>query len=379
MPVNPSKKTRRTGPLFVLVLFVCLVLFSLGFVFSRATLPWRILRPMAVEESRWSFSAKSLGLEPFGWSDKGISLSGVSAVAFIDWIDMIVGGSFRHLSFSGARLATGATPEFFGEFDFSAWREPLGPHRFPVEQVTLPGLTLSLDSGGRVLSGELSGIRNPAGALETSGSIGDEDLAMEFFVRLGWDSLESGGTFAGTIRRGEGLPEFVFPSEPFQSLLGFFKAIHVEGSFFLDEKWRFRDGVRMVNAAEESARLGNTTIRELAFSAATVFARSRPREDRAVLEGLLPGGETFFRIEANRRGNGPVHVSFLQNGNLVLRIDAERWQANSPARMKPSTAEEAISGRLREASPGEWIFDPDPGTTVLIPAFRIPGFFAVGR
>ncbi len=376
--MDDPRKTRRTGRLILFLLLLCLVLVFLGLAFSRARLPWRVLRPLADDDARWTLTAGSLRVEPVQWSMDGISLSAPSARAVIDWPRLVAGGNLRRLSVPESRLEITDAPESLAAFDFSVWRAVLAPERFPVEQFAMPDLTIVAGSSERTLVGSFSGIRNPAGAMEASGSVEDAGMSLEIFLRLGWDSLESGGTFSGTIRPGVRPRESVFPSEPFQSLLGPFSDVRVEGSFFLDESWRYRNGVRMVDAAEESARMGGDRVRELAFSAATVFAESGAREDRAILEGLSPDAGNLFRIEVARRGHGPVHASFSLNGAVLLRIDADQWRTDSPARAQPTDAGASVTGHLREGSGGELIFDPDPGSTIPLPDIRIPGIFAAG-
>jgi len=375
--MDVPRKTRRTGRLVLFVLLFCFVLFFLGLAFSRISLPWRVLRPLAADGARWTLTAGSLRLEPVQWSANGISLSAPAALAAIDWVGLAVSGDLRRISLPDGRLEIDNLPASPAAYDFSVWRTILGPGGLPVEQFAMPDLTLAVDSGGRTFSGSFSGVRNPAGALEASGSIRDERLVLEFFLRLGRDSLESGGTFAGTVRPGPSPRESLFPFEPFQSLLVPFGDIRFEGSFFLDQWWRFRDGVRMVDASEESASMGGAPVRELAFSAATVFPGPETREDRAILEGLSSGGGGLFRIEANRRNDGPVHVSLFRNGAPVLRIDADRWEEGSPARIRVADGEQTATGHLREGTGGELAFAPDPETAVSLPGFRIPGFFSV--
>ncbi|MFP4351319.1 MAG: hypothetical protein ACLFRP_04350 [Puniceicoccaceae bacterium] len=375
--MDPPRKTPRTGRRVLFILLFGFVLVFLCLAFSRISLPWRVLRPLAADGARWTLTARSLRVEPVQWSGNGVSLSAPAAIAAIDWVRLAASGDPGGVSLPGGRLEIENLPASPEAYDFSLWRAVLGAGGLPVGQFAMPDLTLAPTSGGPTFSGSFSGIRNPAGALEASGFLRDERLSLEFFLRLGRDSLESGGTFSGTLRPETPPQESLFSFEPFRSLLAPFGDIRFEGSFFLDELWRFRDGVRMVEAVEESASMGGATVRELAFSGATVFAAPEIREDRAILEGLSSGDGGLFRIEADRRNDGPVRVSLFRDGAPVLRIDADRWREGSPARVRAGDGKATARGLLREDAGGAMSFVPDPETAVPLPGFRIPGFFSV--
>jgi len=371
-------KVKPSGGSLLLVLFTVFLVVFLILAAWRISLPWRLLSLAAGSEAQWDFSHDSLRAQPIRLSIGPLTLLSPVAVAESRWVDLVSGGSVNLLRLVKARIEYTAAPERFQEIDFSQWKQLLSPSSFPVDKIDVPEATLDLSIFPAPLDVSLSAIRNRAGALESTARVEGGGLFLEGFLRFGWDSLESGGSFEGTYEPYRQPFRFsFFDEEPFQSLLSSFRQLQFEGSFVLDESWKFRQGVRLITASQESANFDRTTITELAFSGATVFPDQSSRENRALLEGLLPDKTTLFCLEATRRSDGPIRLELSFNGDAIFLLEADTWSANTGARLIVAKTAEEVPGTLRKSKVGGLLFEPNDGNHGLLPVFLLPGVFGL--
>lgn len=359
-------------PIALLAVILC------GFLIWRMSVPWRLLSQATPTEGTWSFDGRSLQMQPIRWTDGSLVLLASAADAEVRWVDLIGKGSINLLRLIKGRVEYHDAPERFQEIDFSRWKPLLAPAALPVDKADLSGTSLKLSIFPSPLDADLTAIRNRSGAIDSTARVQGGGLSVQGFLRLGWDSLENGGSFEGSYDRSKSAYFFSFFNEqPFQSLLNPFLRIEFEGSFSLGKDWKFNQGVRLITAAQEEADFYNETLTELAFSGATVFPDPLMRENRAILEGLLPDGITLFRIEARRRGDGPVIISVSLNGERAYELDADSWKQESPARLKMLGEERNLQGILNLHPKGGLSFVPENVLPGGEPEFALPGILVI--
>lgn len=350
----------------------------LGFLLWRMSLPWRILKEASPTEANWSFGGNSLQTQPVRWTDGSLVLIATAATAEIHWLDLIRNGSINLIRVLNARVEFNDAPERFQKIDFSPWKTILEPSALPLDKVDLSGTTLKLSIFPKPLDADITAIRHRSGAIDSTARISGGGLTVQGFLRLGWDSLENGGSFEGSYaRREDGYFFSFFEAQPFRSFLEPFRDIQFEGSFVLDKAWKFDQGVRLITSAIDRAAFGNETLHELAFSGATVFPDRLTREERAILEGLMPDQTSLFRVEARRRGDGPIIIRTSINRELFFELDADSWRDQSPARLKRADTDEVIVGSLLKAESGGLKFLPDGKLAQDLVVFNLPGILEV--
>jgi len=359
-------------PVALLALLVC------GLLLWRMSVPWRLLSQVTPAESTWSFNGHSLQMQPIRWTDGSLILIASAADAEFRWLDLLREGSVNLLRLVKARIEFDEAPGRFQNIDFSSWKDLLTPEVLPVDKVDLTGARLKLSIFPSPLDTDLTAIRNRSGAIDSTARVSGDGLSVQGFLRLGWDSLENGGSFEGSYQRQEGGYFFsFFDEQPFRSLLDPFRGIQFEGSFVLDKDWRFNQGVRLITAAEPRAVFHNTALTELAFSGATAFPDPLMRENRAILEGLFADGITLFRLEARRRGEGPIIIEITLNGERAYEMDADSWQDGSPARLRQPAQNLSTPGVLVKSPKGGLAFLAEGVLPSSKPLFALPGVLAI--
>ncbi|MEM0966783.1 MAG: hypothetical protein AAGJ81_11595 [Verrucomicrobiota bacterium] len=377
--VNGAKANQQ-GASTLLYVSAVLLVGLIGLAIWRCSLPWRVLSPLAGSEASWDLRSDSVRIQPLRISDGPLTLIAPIARAESPWLDLLADGTINLLRIVDARIEFADPPDRFQEIDFSRWSEQLRPDRLPVDKLDFPNAKLKIPIFPATLELDVSAIRNRAGALESTAHVEGGGLTLEGFCRLGWDSLESGGSFDGTYLRQDNPFFFAFfGEEPFRSLLRPFRQIQFEGSFVLDSSWRFSEGIRLITAAQQSADFGGEELRELAFSGATVFPNSSHRENRAILEGLLADETTFFQIEINRRADGPIRIDVSVNESKLFRVEASAWVDDASARMILDENEREIPGRLRVDKAGGLVFTPAETIRTSYEPFHLPGIFGLAE
>ena len=155
--------------------------------------------------------------------------------------------------------------------------------------------------------------------------------------------------------------------------------IQFEGSFVLDQNWKFGQGIRLITAAEPSGVFEGATHTELAFSGATVFPNVLSRENRALLEGLLPDGITLFRVEARRRNDGPILMEVSLNNGMLFKLDTDSWRDGSAARLHIIGNPLHIQGVLELTDSGAMTFFAIDPPVKTVPSFHLPGILEIGE
>ena len=363
---------------FLLVLIMIVVL--LGWVGWRLSLPWRVLSEAAPPEASWSFSGDSVQASPIRWTDGALVVLARAAETEFSVVHLVRDGAVNLIRLSFARVEFGEAPERFQEIDFSRWKDLLDPSRLPITKAYFPEAELKLSIFPSALDAELTAIRNRSGAIDSTARVEGGGLKVQGFLRLGWDSLENGGSFEGSYARHSN-PYFFsfFDEEPFRSLLSPFGLIQFEGSFVLDQNWKFVQGIRLITAAEPSGVFEGATHTELAFSGATVFPNVLSRENRALLEGLLPDGITLFRVEARRRNDGPILMEVSLNNGMLFKLDTDSWRDGSAARLHIIGNPLHIQGVLELTDSGAMTFFAIDPPVKTVPSFHLPGILEIGE
>ncbi len=318
-------------------------------------------------------------MQPIRWTDGSLTLVAAAATAEDHWFALLRSGTLNLVRVTRARVDYEGAPERFQQIDFSRWKDWLEPTRLPIDKADLADATLKLSIFPSPLETDLTAIRNRSGAIEATARVRGGGLAVQGFLRLGWDSLENGGSFEGSYDRLSN-PYFFsfFDEQPFRSLLAPFGTIQFEGSFVLGPEWKFKQGVRLITASEPVAEFDGEQLTELAFSGATVFPDALVRENRAIIEGLLPDPSILFRLEVRRRGNGPVMIEVSLNDKPLLAVDADSWQDGSSARLRPEKSGTTTNGTLSRNPSGGMSFLPESPTATELPRFELPGILAIG-
>ena len=374
-----GQKSKKSKGLF-LVILTALVLGLIGFALWRGSLPWRIISQGAPPEATWNLDGDSLSVRPIRWTNQSLTILADSITAENRWLDLILEGSINLVRLKKARIDFSEAPERFQHIDFSRWKDLLDPARLPIEKADLSGASLNLSIFPSALETDLTAVRNRSGAIDSTARVTGGGLTVQGFLRLGWDSLENGGSFEGSYDRRSN-PYFFsfFDEQPFRSLLQPFGQIEFEGSFVLDKNWQFYQGIRLITASEREQDFAGQTLTELAFSGATVFPNVLTRENRALLEGLLPDETTLFRIEARRRGDGPIIIQVSINRNRLFEMDADSWRAGARARVFVEKTKITIDGTLSPQDSGGMIFLPDAFQPDSLPSFNLPGILEIGE
>ncbi|MGE9291916.1 MAG: hypothetical protein ACQKBT_13030 [Puniceicoccales bacterium] len=373
-----QKSQNRKGILFLV--FATLLLGLIGLIAWRVSLPWRLLRAATPSEASWAFQGSTLRAQPLRWTDGSLTLLAKAGSIESQWLELITNGVVNLIRLTEARVEFSEAPERFQQIDFSRWKNLLDPANLPIARADLSDASLNLSIFPSALDTDLTAIRNRAGAIDSTARVTGGGLSVQGFLRLGWDSLENGGSFEGSYDRRSN-PYFFsfFDEEPFRSLLRPFGQIEFEGSFVLDKEWHFDQGIRLITASEPGAEFAGQTLTELAFSGATVFPNVLTRENRALLEGLLPDKITLFRIEARRRGDGPIVIEVTLNGKRLFNLDADSWREGAQARIHVLNTAQTSTGTLSLGPAGGMIFLPGPYQSGDLPTFRLPGILEISQ
>lgn len=378
MVAFPRGSRRRAGRWLVPVALLAL-LGGLAAGAWRLSLPLRFLASTGTPTTEWEAGRGSLTAGPVAGRIGGVGFEAREAVAGFHWIDLLLRRRMDSLVLADTEVRLDRRPVSLGEIDLSPLRSRLERPEWSFDRFEVTVNIHFAGSAGPPAVVRTDALRNEAGALEAAGTWTTGEGRIEFFARLGRDSLENGGTFRGSIDTGPdsgaGRPFF---DEPLASVLGLFETVQVEGSVFLDSSWRFAEGIALLSGARGNPRPGGAGIRDLAVSSATVRRADSEPETRVLVEGRSGETEGLLGIEFRRRGDGPIRIDLTREGALVCRIFASGWRAGETATLvREGKVRREVAGALRESPDGGLRFAPDEPGSGGGSGAGIPGLFVV--
>lgn len=357
------------------------LLAAIGFTLWQVSLPFRLMRPTAQSGAQWEVGRDFLAVGPVKKTKNHTDWAANSTMLHLDWLDLLTRPSIPLLEAGGS---TGILPgpETLSSASFTApWKSLLHPESFPFNKIEAPASNISIDTIDTVLETDLTLIRNRAGAIETTGTVRNSDIEGSFFLRLGWDTLESGGNFEGLLRsQGDRHPSDWILIEPLKSFASPFSTMRFEGSIFLGPDWTPLQTVTLLSGRQLSPTPESTETKTLSLSGSYLTSQARPSVLRFLFLVSDPEETEPVQMEILNESGRPIQLTGSIGATEKFSLFTESWNPDSAGRLifQENNGTE-IPGKLVAGDSGGLVFLPETPLPDWRARFALPGIFAIGK
>ncbi len=338
------------------------------------------MRPVAKTGAHWEVGKDFLSVGPVEREEKQMAWTADSTVLHLDWLHLMADQSIPLIEVGGAALILPAPSTITAPAFSEHWRDVLRPASFPFGKIEAPDSRITLDTPERILEADLSLLRNRAGAIEATGEVRRGNFDGSFFLRLGWDSLESGGSFEGTLSSDSdgGRPSDWIRAEPLRTFLKPFPTVRVEGSVFLDSEWRPFETVVLISADQNDPTGPESGFETFSLSGSFLSTPTGPEKTRFLFLASRPEDPAPSQLEVVIGKGHPIRVSGAHGKEPYFHLFFESWSPGSKGKLVlPDSEASEIPGIFATGAKGGMVFVSETPLPAWSRHFSFPGIFSL--